>query len=550
MQASRIDTILASLTLPEKIKLLGGQPFDDPSKQGGLYGIERVGLPALKFADGPVGAHWWTRADASTCYPALICLAASFDEGTAQMFGEAIGTDCRAYGVHVLLAPGVNLYRSPLSGRNFEYFGEDPEISGRLGAAYIRGVQAQGVAATVKHYLANNSEFNRYATSADIDERTLHEVYLRPFEIAVREADVGCVMTSFNRVNQQYPSESPHLLDAILRRQWGFRGCVMCDWGAVYSTAQALEAGNDFEMPAANYATEAAIMPLVETGVVTEDLIDTRVRKRLELMERFGWLDENHQQCRPDLPDPNPATEAVALEVARRGIVLLKNDCVVRSQESGVRSQHGATAPSVADGKSSLDSPDFPDFPESPDHPVAAPAFTRGDTTPALPAPPEKIRTIALIGRHATERIYCGGGSAYNPPHPASTYTLEEALRATYGSDVQITTHTGYKVWNEEEATEHTKFRTPDGQHDGVLAEYFNSSDWSGEPAVARIEPRPKFFYLGCPPDPAITAADYTMRYTGQFTTEKDEDYDVYIAPTGHKCTVWIDGQPVGAAKN
>jgi len=491
---SRIDTILESLTLDEKIKIIAGWPGNDKTRTGDIFGVERIGLPALKFGDGPVGVHWWTHNGASTCYPALICLAASFDEDTAYRYGEALGTDCRSYGVHVLLAPGVNLYRSPLCGRNFEYLGEDPELAGKISAAYIRGLQSRNVSATVKHFAANNSEFNRHQTSSDVDERTLHEIYLRAFELAVKEGQTGCIMSAYNRLNQQHTSENYDLTVRILREQWGFTGVHMSDWGAVYptnSTAQTIAAELDLEMPCASAYTPEKIKPLLETGVVTEAQINKLIRHRLALMERFGWLDQAGADAQHDesLPDPNPATEAVALDIARNGIVLLKNE------------------------------------------------------NNTLPITPEKVRSIALIGRQATARIFCGGGSAYNPPH--SSYTLEEALREAYGNDVEIRAFAGVKIWNEEEAVRFTKFRTPDGQQDGVLAEWYNNEDFAGDP-VKRIDERPCFHYYVEDPAEGITSKNYSVRYTGQFTVEKEEDYDIYTVCHSNATTLWIDGELIG----
>jgi beta-glucosidase len=483
-----VGAILGKLTLSEKIRLLGGQANTEPDRDGDVFGIPRAGLPALKFADGPVGVHWWTKA--STCYPALIGLAASFDEETARLFGEAIGTDCRAFGVHVLLAPGVNLYRSPLCGRNFEYLGEDPELSGALAAAYIRGVQSKGVAATVKHFAANNQEYDRHFTSSDVDERTLREVCLRPFERAVKEGRVAAIMTGYNPVNQVHASENRHLIHDILRGDWGFDGLVMSDWTSVYSTAQSLLAGLDLEMPWARHLTEEKILPLLETGVLAEEVINECLRSRLRLMERFGWLDPNHRQQDPSLPARNPATEEAALEVARRGIVLLKNE----------------------DG--------------------------------FLPRPPADVRRITVLGHHAGQPIICGGGSAHCPPHAQTT--LLEALRAVYGGGVRVDHHEGIDPWREKQAVAAGSYRAPTGES-GLRAEYFNNADFLGAPAVARVDERPGFNWIEKAPAPEITADFFSVRWTGQMEMTEAGEYDFYLAPSDGLATLWIDGQIVDA---
>ncbi len=480
---SPVETVLASLTLEEKLKLLGGHPSHENPRPGDVYGVERAGVAPLRFADGPVGVHWWTPA--STCYPALICLAASFDEETSFQFGRAIGTDCRAHGVHVLLAPGVNLYRSPLCGRNFEYLGEDPELAGALATAYVRGVQEQGVAATVKHFAANNQEFDRHTVSSDLDERTLHEVYLRPFERAVREGGAACIMTGYNRINQVHASEHVHLIREVLRGQWGFDGVVMSDWTSVYSTAQSLEAGLDLEMPWARHLTAERIRPLLETGVLTGAMVDEPVRRRLRLMERFGWLDPEHVQQDGRIPARNPETEAVALDVARNGIVLLKNDRNL------------------------------------------------------LPVRPEEISRITVLGPQGLEAVLCGGGSAFCPPHEA--VTLEQALRKVYGDRVRIDGYKAVDLWREEAARQAPVFRTPEGEP-GLRAAYYDNNGCRGEPAVLRVDARPDFDWIEARPDPALRADFFSVRWTGTFETE-EAAYDFFISASDGSIAVRVDGR-------
>jgi beta-glucosidase len=219
----RVDALLKKMTLEEKIDYLGGVD--------GFYirAIERLGLPALKMADGPFGVRNY---GPSTAFPAGIALAASWDKDLAQRMGAMIGRDARARGVHYLLAPGVNIYRAPMCGRNFEYFGEDPFLASRITVSYIEGVQAQGVSATVKHFLGNNSEIDRHHTSSDIDERTLREIYLPTFEAAVKEAHVGAVMDAYNLVNGVHMTQHAALNDELLKQEWGFDGIVMSDWDA------------------------------------------------------------------------------------------------------------------------------------------------------------------------------------------------------------------------------------------------------------------------------------------------------------------------------
>jgi beta-glucosidase len=425
-----VETLLAALTLDEKILLLGGNmASSDPARDGDVFGIPRVGLPPLKFADGPIGVHWWTKA--STCYPANICLAATFDPALAFAYGSALGDDCRAAGVHVLLAPGVNLYRSPLCGRNFEYLGEDPELAGLLAAAYIRGVQSRGVAATVKHFAANNQEYDRHGISSDVDERTLREVYLRPFELAVKEGLSACLMTAYGLLNGQHCSENDWLTTTLLREEWGFDGWVISDWTSVHSVVQTLNSGLDLEMPWGRFLNAENVRAALANGLVSPARIDAKIRHRLRVMQRFGWLDPRHAQLDPAIPSRSPASEAVALDTARRGIVLLKNERAT------------------------------------------------------LPVRPGSVRRIAVLGHHGQARILCGGGSAYTTPH--SSITLAEALAQVYGPEVQLDLHTCLNPWRGNEAFQSAAFSTADGSP-GLDARYFENDRFAGIPAITRDE--------------------------------------------------------------
>jgi len=221
----RIDAMLGKLTTAEKIQLIGGTEnfytFPAPS----------IGLPQLKMSDGPLGVRTWGQ---STAYPAGVALAATWDPKLAEREGVALGQDARARGVHFLLAPGVNIYRAPMNGRNFEYFGEDPYLAAHMDVGYIDGVQSQGVCATVKHYAANNSEYDRHNINSVVDERTLRELYLPAFQAAVQQAHVCAVMDSYNLVNGEHSTQNKVLNIEILKKDWGFNGLLMSDWDATY----------------------------------------------------------------------------------------------------------------------------------------------------------------------------------------------------------------------------------------------------------------------------------------------------------------------------
>jgi beta-glucosidase len=223
----RADALLAQMTLDEKLTLIGG--INDFYTQA----IPRLGVPQFRMSDGPLGVHDY---GPTTEYPAPIALAASWDTELAKHVGESMGKDARARGVHFILAPGLNIYRAPMNGRNFEYLGEDPYLASRFAVALIEGIQNQGVIATAKHFVANNQEYGRMDHSSDVDERTLREIYLPAFEAAVKEAHVGAIMDAYNLVNGVYMTQNGHLNNHIVKKEWGFDGIIMSDWGATVNT--------------------------------------------------------------------------------------------------------------------------------------------------------------------------------------------------------------------------------------------------------------------------------------------------------------------------
>jgi beta-glucosidase len=315
---SRVESMLAKLTLEQKVDLIGGV---DPMF---IREIPSAGWPQLKMSDGPVGVRTW---GPTTGYAAGIGLAAAWDPELAQRVGASLGRDARARGVHFLLGPGVNIYRAPMNGRNFEYFGEDPFLAARTAVGYITGVQGQRVIATIKHFAANNSEYDRHRLSSDMDERTLREIYLPAFEAAVKEAHVGAIMDSYNLLNGVHLTQNAWLNDSIAKRDWGFDGIMMSDWDATYDGVAAANAGLDLEMPWGKFMNRATLLPAVQNGSVTTATIDDKVRRILRTAMRFGFLD--HDQTDLTIPAYSRAAREVALESARESLVLLKNDAAV-----------------------------------------------------------------------------------------------------------------------------------------------------------------------------------------------------------------------------
>ncbi len=311
----RADAMMHKMTLQQKIELIGGEDSmfirAEPS----------IGFPRLKMSDGPMGVRTW---GPSTAYAAGIGLAASWDTALAEKTGVGLGEDARARGVNFLLGPGVNIYREPMNGRNFEYFGEDPYLAGQITVGYIDGVQSQGVSATVKHYAANNSEYDRQRENSVVSERALREIYLPAFEAAVRQAHVGAVMDSYNLVNGEHSTQNKFLNIEVLRKDWGFRGVLMSDWGGTHDAIAAANGGLDLEMPSGDYMNPKSMLPAIQNGKVSEAVIDQKVRRILRTALQFGWLDRD--QLDLNVPLYNQHGDAIALQGAEEGAVLLKNE--------------------------------------------------------------------------------------------------------------------------------------------------------------------------------------------------------------------------------
>src|ERR1022692_4564662 len=311
---ARVDSLLKKLTLEEKVDLLGGEDSFY------IRANEKIGFPRLKMADGPVGVRNY---GPSTVFGG-IGLAASWDPEMASRIGAMIGRDARARGVHFMLGPGVNIYRAPLNGRNFEYFGEDPWLSARTAVAYVNGMQSHGVSATIKHFMGNNSEFDRHNSDSMIDERTMRELYLPVFEAAVKEAHVGAIMDSYNLTNGLHMTQNGYLNNDVAKKEWGFAGIMMSDWDATYDGVAAANGGLDLEMPSGKFMNRATLLPAIKSGSVSEATIDDKIRRILRTAMQFGWLDHDQTDLSTSLL--NLAGNETALEAARAGMVLLKND--------------------------------------------------------------------------------------------------------------------------------------------------------------------------------------------------------------------------------
>ena len=466
---SRVEALLARMTLDEKIELIGGVD--------GFYtnALPDLNLPRLRMADGPMGVRNFGPA---TAMPGGINLAATWDPALARAVGEQIGRDARAKGVNFLLGPGVNIYRAPMNGRNFEYFGEDPYLASRTAVGYIDGVQSQGLSATIKHFMGNNSEFARHATNDIIDERTMHEIYLPVFEAAVKEAHVGAVMASYNLVNGEHMTQNPALNTEILKKEWGFQGVLMSDWMSTYDGVAAANSGLDLEMPAPLFMNRARLIPAIDSGKISKALIDDKVRRLLRLALQFHWLDRDQTDL--SIPRYNLQGDAVALEASREGMVLLKNE------------------------------------------------------NNLLPLDKRAIKSIAVIGPDAYPAVPIGGGSA--GVRPFATVSFLEGISKELGSSVSTLYDSG--IPDLTSMAQSTVFSTTEaGGASGLVADYFRDENLEGDPIEHKIDPHINFGAaanadLGSVP-PAYPSSAGSARWSGYYTASGDGTYDFFVHSTG-----------------
>ncbi|MBR8534454.1 glycoside hydrolase family 3 C-terminal domain-containing protein [Carboxylicivirga sediminis] len=389
----KVNKLMSELTLEEKVSLCSGR--DDWSTEP----IERLDIPWIWMADGP---HGLRRAPATnkagygdqhpaTCFPTASALSATWDTDLIYKVGQALGEECQALGVNVLLGPGVNIKRSVLGGRNFEYFTEDPILSGELGAAYINGVQSQGVGTSLKHFVANNVETMRMFMNSDVDTRTLHEIYLTPFEIAVKKAQPWTVMACYNRVQGEYGTQSPYLLTNLLKEEWGFEGIVISDWFAVVDRVAALKAGMHIEMPHVSSVNDEILLKAVQEGELDEAVLDNLVKEILMVVLKAKSLDKE------DVDQKEEEHHQFAREVHGQAITLLKNNKIV------------------------------------------------------LPLSKDKYKKIAIIGEFAANPRYQGNGSS--EVKPTQLDNVLDIIKKEYGKGVKISYAQGYNLKDDNDFT-------------------------------------------------------------------------------------------------
>lgn len=452
----RVQDLLKRLTLKEKIDLLGGTGFTTKP-------IKRLGIPELKMNDGPLGTRWGK----STAFPAGIAMASSWDTALVNKVGSALGREEKAKGRDVILGPCVNIARIPMGGRNFESFGEDPFLDSRMAVSYIEGVQSEDVAATVKHFAANNQEYQRMFVNVKVGKRALNEIYLPAFKAAVEEAHVLAIMAAYNKVNGTYCSENNYLLKKKLREDWGFRGLAMSDWGAVHSSIETAQHALDLEMPTGYYMNDSTLYEAVKKGTIKVETINTKVKDILTVIFKLGLFDHPRKE-QPGLLNSKENKE-VAYRTALEGIVLLKNNNSI------------------------------------------------------LPLNPDKIKSIAVIGPNAAVARTGGGGSSHvTPIYSVSPLT---ALKKKLKGKVKINFAQGVVFNVEAYPVSNENLLLPDGKGYGLKGEYFANQNLKGKPVLIRNDKNINFNWHSGSPAKGIPSDHFSVRWTGYLQVSKTGSY-------------------------
>ena len=473
----RVDDLFGRLTPDEKLALLGGTGF-------AVEAIPRLGVPKMAMADagqGVRGGEVGTEGPA-TAFPAGALMASTWDTNLIRQVGQAIGEEAKnkGTGALVLLGPAVNIQRSPLGGRNGEYFSEDPFLAAQLAVAYIRGMQGVGVSACVKHFAGNNQETDRDAVNVTVSERALREIYLPAFEAAVKEGQVWSVMSSYNLVNGHHSSANSWLLKDVLKTDWGFDGEVMSDWGGVHE-ADAVQFGNDLEMPTGDNMSVAHLQAALAAGSVTPAAVDDSVHRILRTVIRVGLLDGPIQR-NPALVN-SPAHQQLALAAAEHGMVLLKN------------------SPAV------------------------------------LPLDAKQVKSIAVIGEPAQRMQFDALGSPEVRPLQVVEFLAGSKARAGAAA---VTYAPGQQA---SEPFPASAIRTPDGSSNGFQAEYFTNQDLNGQPAMVRVD-NTISLHDPQPPAPGFPTINFSVRWSGRLVAPVTGRYEfTFTGDDGFR--VFLDGKKI-----
>lgn len=473
--AALVDQLLGKLTQEEKVAMASGidtwHTAPAPS----------IGLPSVKISDGPSGARGGTfGAVASASFPCGSAIGATWNPELIRRVGSALGQEAKWKGARVLLAPTINIQRHPLGGRHFECYSEDPYLTSRLAVAYIEGVQSQGVAATAKHFVCNDSEYQRHTISSEVSERALREIYLPPFEAAILEAGSWALMSAYNRINGTYAAEH-ELLTELVKGEWGFDGLVISDWWGTMSTVASANGGLDLEMPGPPIHFGAKLAAALESGEVAQEALDDKARRLIRLAQRVDAFDAPLATTEEAVDDLQH--RALLRQTAAEAAVLLRND---------------GTLPLAVDGTGSL----------------------------------------AVIGPLAERLTMQGGGSAYVEPHRAASLLNE--IRARYSGDVRY--EPGCRIFRDPPPLNANLSVSHNGAtHEVAKVEYFASSNLEGEPAEVQLRRRLHLIWLG-DPFPGRVDGQFSLRASATYTAEDSGEFRFTLASAG-RARLLLDGQ-------
>lgn len=463
---SRIDDILSQMTLDEKISMLAGADLWHSVP------VPRLGIPQFKTTDGPNGARgaWGSMASPSVATPVGIALGATWNPKLVEEVGNVLADELKAKGAHILLAPTVNIHRTPIAGRNFECYSEDPFLSGMMASAYIKGIQDKGLGACIKHFIANDQEYERFSISSEVDERTLREIYLEPFRIAIRNSNPWAVMSSYNRVNGVYACEYDHSLLEILKGEWNYDGIVMSDWFGTYDEGVP-SGGLDIEMPGpARWMAAEVVKNALESGTLTEERLNDKVRRLLGVLEKAGLFENPILQT--ERGENKPEHRKIIRRAAQEAIVLLKNDG-------------------------------------------------------ALPL--KKVKSIAVIGPNANVAQILGGGSSSVTPH--YVVTPFEGIKNRAGKKIKVDYAPGCLINKILPAPAPETLSTADGRL-GLNLSLFNGTECSGEAVYFDTTPRVQhgWFHTSVP---NANQESFSMRMEGFFTPKESGLHTLSLSAVG-----------------
>ena len=463
---SHIDELLQQMTIEEKISMLAGADLWHS------VAVSRLGIPQFRVTDGPNGARgsWGSMGPSSVATPVGIALGATWNPELVEKVGNVLGDELKSKGAHILLAPTVNIHRTPIAGRNFECFSEDPFLSGILASAYIDGIQRKNVGACIKHFVTNDQEYERFSISSEVDERTLREIYLEPFRIAIRKSNPWAVMSAYNRVNGTYACENDHTLLDILKGEWKYEGIVMSDWFGTYDR-QVPNSGLDIEMPgAARWMSEEHVKRALDDGPLTEEMLDDKVRRLLGVLEKARLF--ANPELQTERAENKPGHRRIIREAAREAIVLLKNDGTL---------------------------------------------------------PLKKVKSIAVIGPNAqTAQILGGGSSSVTPHYAVSPF---EGIKNRAGDKIEVRAADGCFIYKTLPAPAPETLSTAQGRR-GLHLSLFNGTEFAGEPVYKDITTRMQYGWFE-KTVPNVDQESFSLRLEGFFTPQESGIHTLGLAMVG-----------------